>query len=365
MSKLSDKTTIPVFTLFNSTNRNLSKMKHIRIFAFFLILIFFSCEKEKNTPINENFNNGVFILNEGNFQWENSSVSFYSFNSKNVNNHIFYNKNQKKLGDVAQSMTIKDSLAYIVVNNSQKIEIVNIKNFQSVGTIYGFTSPRYIQILNNQKAYVTDLYSNTIQIVNLEQKSISSKINCNAWCEQMFLFDNKLFVANVGKNQILIINTVTDEIIDSINTSAAANSLVIDKNEKIWALCGNIYGKSGNASLIRFDPENMNIEITYQFGETNATPTNLRINSSGDTLFFANNNIYRMSINDLELPEESFISANKNNIYGFGINPNNSDIYFTDALDYLQNGIVFRYSQTGILLDSFNVGIIPQFLCFN
>ncbi|MBT3209327.1 MAG: hypothetical protein HN704_12995 [Bacteroidetes bacterium] len=339
--------------------------QYLNLIFLLWFFVFCSCEKENDISTIEKFDKGVFVLNEGNFQWENSSVSFYSKNSKEVSNHIFYNRNLKKLGDVAQSMSIYDSLACIVINNSQKVEIVKINNFESVGTIIGFVSPRHIQVINNEKAYVTDLYSNSIQVVNLEQKQIASEINCNGWCEQMLFFQNELFVANIGGNQILKIDVYTNLIIDSLETSAAPNSIVIDKNEKIWVLCGNIYGKSGNAKLIRFNPTNMEIEKSFLFPETNSSPTNLNTNGVRDTLFFADGDIFRMSIYDDNLPKSNFISANKNNIYGLGLDPENSDIYFSDAKDYLQNGIIYRYSSSGSKLDSFAVGIIPQFFCFN
>ena len=48
---------------------------------------------------------GLFICNEGNFQYGNATLSFYDPATRSVENEVFYRANAMRLGDVAQSMT--------------------------------------------------------------------------------------------------------------------------------------------------------------------------------------------------------------------------------------------------------------------
>lgn len=71
-----------------------------------------SCMKWDYGDAVEDFNAtgaGLFITNEGNFQYGNATLSYYDPATKQVQNEIFFRANGMKLGDVAQSMTIYDN----------------------------------------------------------------------------------------------------------------------------------------------------------------------------------------------------------------------------------------------------------------
>ena len=51
--------------------------------------------------------------------------------------------------------------------------------------------------------------------------------------------------------------------------------------------------------------------------------------------------------------------------YGINVDPQNGDIYVTDAKNYIQNGDLLRYSADGTLLGTFSLGLIPSYMLFN
>lgn len=72
-----------------------------------------------------------------------------------------------------------------------------------------------------------------------------------------------------------------------------------------------------------------------------------------------------MPIDAEQLPTQAFVKASNNLFYGLGVNPLNSDVYVSDAIDYQQKGLVYRYNAKGALVYKIKAGIIPASFIFN
>lgn len=317
---------------------------------------------------------GLFITNEGNFQYGNATLSYYDPATKTIENEVFFRANAMKLGDVAQSMVIRDSIGWIVVNNSHVIFAINIKTFKEVGRITNLTSPRYIYFLSDEKAYVTQLWDNRIFIVNPKRYEITGYIDCpdmtmeTGSTEQMVKFGKYIFVNCWSyQNRILKIDTETDKVVDELVVGIQPTSLVMDCNNKIWTITdggyeGSPYGHEAPA-LYRIDPVTFTVEkeFRFKFGDW---PSEVQLNGTADKIYWINNDIWEMDVNAERLPLRPFLPYNNTLYYGLTINPKNGDVYVADAIDYVQKGKVYRYSKECELLDEFYVGIIPGAFCW-
>ena len=343
-----------------------------------LVITFYSCEKPAELkPVEPKVGKGLFILNQGNFQFSNSSLSYYDPSLKQVQNNVFQRANNGiPLGDVAQSMIIHDSLAYIALNNSGRVYVIDINTFEFKGWLTGLTSPRYIHIINEQKGYISDLYAKAITIFNPTSLEITGSIsvdnNTNSFnqhaTEQMVQVNNLVYTNCWSfDDKILIIDTELDEVIDSIQVGIQPVAIKLDKNNKLWVLTdggyvGNPFGHE-EAKLVCINLQNKSIEREFIF-ELNDRPTDLQMNGTLDTMYFVNNDIWRLGIEQRSMSEKPFIPRDNKLFYALGVDPITSEVYVSDAIDYMQSGRVYRFSPQALPIDTIKVGIIPGYFCF-
>lgn len=210
---------------------------------------------------------GVFITCEGNFGWDNASLSFYDPAARSVENEIFIRANGMKLGDVAQSMTLHKGRGYVVVNNSGAVYVIDPATFRVTGVIEGVVSPRYIHFPNDTTAYITDLYDPRITVVDSRSNRIRGRIPMNGHksTEQMVQWGDEVFVNCWSyDDKILVVDAARETLVDSIEVGPQPSSLVLDRFGKLWTVTD---GRTAGipAALYRIDAATRRIEQTYTF----------------------------------------------------------------------------------------------------
>lgn len=347
-----------------------------RAIIIFSALLFVGC-MEWNYGTEEEFNapeGGLFITNEGNFQYGNASLSYYDPKSHKVENEVFYRANAMKLGDVAQSITIYDNKAWVVVNNSHIIFAIDCNTFREVGRITGLTSPRYIHFISDEKAYVTQIWDNRIFIVNPKTFRVTGHITCpdmlleSGSTEQMVQYGKYLYVnCWAYQNRIVKIDTTTDSIVGELEVGVQPSSLVLDCNNKLWTLCDGGYADSPygyeTPALYRIDAETFSLEAMFEFKSGNR-PSELQLDGKKRNLYWLNDDVWKMAVDDSALPQKPFLPYRDTIYYGLTIDPTTGEVYVADAIDYQQQGLIYRYSAEGELIDEFYVGIIPGAFCW-
>ncbi|MBC7384460.1 MAG: hypothetical protein H7296_15950 [Bacteroidia bacterium] len=329
-------------------------------FALFL-LASEACDKiparTANTPdAGDSLSSGYFICNEGNFQWGNATLSFFNIKKNVLYEDVYKTINKKPLGDILQSISIFNNTAYLVLNNSGKIEIMSPKTFEGRGTVTGFRSPRFFLGINENKAYVSDLYDNHIAIVDLQQNKIKNKIPCYGWTEEMLLFGSWVFVTNKYSRYLYIINAISDQLTDSVFVGYGSGSITRDAQNNLWILTSGNILLSIKPQLHRLNPLTLRIISSFNFA-TDAKPLKLITDPSGTHLYWINGQIYKMKVDALTLPVSPWVQTTNRNIYALGFDKIKNEILAADAKDFVQQSEILRYDSSGNLLGSYAAGI--------
>ena len=188
------------FSFFNH-NQTLKtyKMKQTSLLlSLLMIWSFTACDS--NNSNSEVELSGVIVLNEGNFGQSNASITAYNTETKVASQNQYENINGVPIGDVLHSVTEINDRLYFVVNNSNKIEVVEKESLTKIATIQlgDGQSPRNLVEISDTKAYVTNLYGHSVSVIDLTDNTVSKTINVDEYPEGIAVVNNRAFVDNSG-----------------------------------------------------------------------------------------------------------------------------------------------------------------------
>lgn len=354
------------------------KFSKLALVAFAGSILFASCSDsdDNQTPLG-NYDNGVLVLNQGRFEHGEAAVSYLSDDFATFQNNIYALVNPTlTLGDTGQDIGFVNDLAYIVLNYSNKIEVVNRYTMAHVATITtGLRNPRYITF-SNGKGFVTnwgDGGSTTddfVAVINLTTNTVSSTIPVAEGPERIIENNGKLYVAHMGGfgygNTVSVINASTNTFVTSITVGDVPNSLEIEGNS-LYVMCGGktIWAGTETAGkFVKINLSNNTVTSSLDF-PTTSHPSNLDI---VDNAFYytVDSGIFKSTLNATSLPATELFSTTDQGVYGvYSFAVHNGKFYIGDAADYNSNGKVYIYSATGALEHDYTVGIIPAGFYFN
>lgn len=361
-------------------------MKKIHVLLLCLMaMLMASCEPDvPNDSGTVTIGKGVFVINEGSFTNGGSTLTFYNPEMDTVANQLFYRANNGVvLGDTGQSLALIDGMLYIVVNNSNIIYKVDANTIKCDLTkpymLTDFESPRYMLAVAPDKAYVSDLISTALWIVNPQDMTHTGSIDMGKSTETMVQVGRELYVTNWSKyyvpgmenNTVQVVDIENDVKVAEITVGKEPNGMVVDKNGEIWVLCeGAMWDlEPGVPELWKIDPVTKEASLMVSFTETTL---NLAIDPTGSHLYYvrggdwtSSGDIHRVSIDTPTVEDAFLIPSEGKMFYKIAVDPNNGDVYVTDSKNYTVDGEVYRYSSDGVLLGSFTAGICPGFMLFN
>lgn len=148
---------------------------------------------------------GIYVINEGLFGQDNSTITFFSRPSGQALHDYFAAVNPGlRLGDTATSLTLHRDRLYIVVNGSNTIEVIERVSGKSLGRIVlsEQPSPRQAVIANDTTGFVTALLTDEVIVFHPLELRELGRIKVGPAPEGLAIANNRLFVANSGLGDI-------------------------------------------------------------------------------------------------------------------------------------------------------------------
>lgn len=320
-----------------------------------------SCDKTENTPA-QPYDDGVFVINEGNFSDNNGTLSLVLRDSKTVSYDIFQKENTRSLAGGVAGYAEVDEKGIILVDNTtagkDALEIVNAHTFKTIATIKDdIENPRDVAKVGTNKAYVTCWGTNAdysyktayVAVVDLTTNKVTKKIPLGIDCESIMVIGNNAFIGTIynGQKNLNIIDTQKDELTSPIEIGTNPGNFVLDASNKIWMIAGK--------EIVLFNPTTKLVESRLKAGAIDKTPNSLSISQDKKTLYYTyNSEIYSLNIADGST--KTFI---KRKFTSVGFDNESNQVYTTLIPSYKQAGYIFRYQSNGTLIDSVKTEIAP------
>lgn len=349
------------------------KKPHFLLALSLLSMVLFlpSC-KDKTpapTPIAA-YGTGIFVVNEGPFQNGTGTITYINRSTSAVQQDVFGQANNRPLGNVAQSMASRglDKLAFIVVNNANKIELVDLNEFKSVGTINGLSMPSKMVVPgSNGKAYVTEWVGfgvpGRVAVIDIASRSILRTIPVGEFPNAIHLHNNRIYVANGNENTVSEISLSADTVIRTIQVGDRPNSF-LSEGDVLWVLCGGNPSWTGNETAGSLVSILGPVIRHYPLLAVTDHPSNLtRLSSNGLLLCTVREGVYGLGLGNTSASVNGPLI--NRSFYHLALDPfPGGYLYGTDAGDFTSNGWVYRFQRNYTLVDSLPAGIGPGFIHF-
>ncbi len=350
-----------------------NKLNYLFI-ALAFIIVLASCHKDKivgNTGTPTAQRAGIYILNQGGQSDNNSSLTYYDYASKQLYPNFYATANSgAPLGSIANDIAIYGSKMYIVVNNSNVVDIVNpktaklIKQDSLVNNHVG-RLPRSIAFYKSN-AFIT-CYDGTVAVMDTATLAITQSIAVGRSPEQLVVANNKLYVANSGGYSGNFDNTVS--VID-LSTLTVTKTITVITNPVGMAAdsYGNVYVLSiGDFSTGATGVPGMDI-INSTTDVVASSPTvnlgfNVAITVQGDNIYYVtgDNKVAVYNAKTQAAGQANFITDGTSIItpYALAADPISGEVFVADATDYASNGVLYAFDKTGKKEYSLTIGINP------
>lgn len=351
-----------------------------------------SCNKEYEDITSDRGFIGVFVRNQA------GSISYFSEIDNTVTADIYNVVNGANLGESPIAFSISGQKGFLLKGdvNDQKIETVDSQTLKSGGELGNFSNLTDLKAVSDTFVVVTQSVSgseNSGSLMFLDSKNLGNNLATISLGKNptriAYSRGKKLYVANTGggaypDSTVMVIDidskTVIDTVVleqkvDDLNTLRLTRpiDLVQDAYQNVWVLCAGEGVKGAGLAKINYGTHKVTV---FQFENGYKGKGRGGLCSFGGTIYFVNDGIYALDVNDTMLPTKKFLTEadERNNPETFyrneifnviGVSSNTGKFFCAkDGVDGAE-GKINIFDRYGLIMDTtITVGKMPRELLF-
>lgn len=334
-------------------------MKTKLLLILMLSSILYSCEKDNgnNNPLPAS-TKGIYILNSGNMGANDTKLTFYNPDTKEVSTEVFKNANGIQLGDTGNDMIIYGSKMYIGMTGSKIIFVTDLLG-KKLGQIENVAARKFTSL--DGKVYVSDFAGALVQIDTTSFDTKSVKVGNKP--EGLIALNGKIYVANsdadnqYATKQVSVVDAKSMTISNTIEVVANPQTFILDAQKELYLISWGNYGDTP-AALQKIDTKaNTSSKINdvvpgvASIGKDNKI---YMISTTYDANWVPTVKIFTFDATTDKVIGDFVSDASKiENAYSITADTVTGNIYI-GASDYKTNGDMYIYSADGKFIHKFD-----------
>ena len=331
---------------------------------------------------------GLYVVNEGNMYMNKASIDYVDFTAGSYRRNIYNQANPevtKGLGDVGNDVGVYGSKLYVVVNGSNKVEVLNVKTGKRIQQI-DIINCRYITF-SRGRAYVSaylgqigdpNAPNGIVAEIDTTTLKETKRVEVGRQPEEMAVVGNNLYVANSGgytpasyENTISVINLDSFKETKRITVAINLHRLKADRYGDLYVTSrGDYLDVPSRLYVISTQTEQVKKVFNIAAGNLVIDDDLAYIYSTQFNILTGKSTVsYDMlNVKDEVLLSRKFITDGSDNLikvpYGIAVHPVSKDVFVTDATDYVTPGVLYCFDAAGKKKWSVETGDIPAQFAF-
>lgn len=365
------------------------KPNYLFSLLIFLILTLHGCDDledfdspiTNDTSIREEGTAELYVLSEGLFNLNNSTLARHTFTNNHTVTDYFRTVNHRGLGDTANDMALYGDKLYIVVNVSSQIEVVDWKTGMSIKQIPmtqengSSRQPRSIAF-HEDKAYVC-CFDGSVARIDTLSLSVDAITQAGRNPDDLCVQNNKLYVSNSGgldaetigvDTRVSVIDLQTFKLIKNIEVGYNPGKIVAALTDKVIVVSRGQSTSDGRYQLKRINTTTDEVEHIYSQSVLNFA-VNDELAYIYDYQYATKKSSFKiLNLRSGEVIREKFIvdGTTIETPFTIEVNPYNGNVFITDSYSYNVKGDVLCFSPQGELQYRLNnIGMNPNTIVFS